>query len=128
MNADNVEEAVSLIDAYLEEIETFVSESTLPEPDGKSLSDPARTARFLLSRENSTPTSYIPLSTELPQEFNLYQNHPNPFNPSTTISYSVPMESHVRLAVYDMQGRQIDLLRDGFQVAGSYEVRCEWTR
>lgn len=35
------------------------------------------------------------------------------------------MESHVRLAVFDMQGRQIDVLMDGFQVAGSYEVRWE---
>ncbi len=125
MNNDNVNEAVSLIDAYLEEIEAFVSDSTLPELDGKSLSDPAKTARFLLSGEDQTTTSYIPLSTELPQEFTLNQNHPNPFNPSTTISYSVPMESHVRLAVFDMQGRQIDVLMDGFQVAGSYEVRWE---
>jgi hypothetical protein len=53
----------------------------------------------------------------------LEQNHPNPFNPSTTIRYSLPARSHVRLAVYDLAGREMAVIRDDMQAAGAHEER-----
>jgi hypothetical protein len=57
--------------------------------------------------------------------FNLAQNHPNPFNPSTTLSYSVPEPSNVRLTVSDFSGRTIATLVDGKVEAGSHELRFD---
>jgi hypothetical protein len=57
-----------------------------------------------------------------PTRYSLQQNYPNPFNPTTTISYSLAKPEHVKLAVYDMQGRQVDVLIDGKQNAGPYAI------
>lgn len=55
----------------------------------------------------------------------LYQNSPNPFNPSTTIRYRLEKAQSVRLAVYDAAGRELILLADGFQDSGSHAVRWD---
>ncbi len=60
---------------------------------------------------------------ELPKEVELSQNYPNPFNPQTTIDYALPQASDVSLIVYDMLGREVDVLLDGPQVAGRHTVR-----
>ena len=56
--------------------------------------------------------------------FSLGQNVPNPFNPRTNIEFSLPSDEHVRLAVYDLRGRQIALLADRVFAAGVHRV--EW--
>ena len=66
-----------------------------------------------------------PVSTEdseLPKEVELSQNYPNPFNPQTTIDYALPQTGDVHLIVYDMLGREMDVLIDGFQAIGRYTV------
>ncbi|MEJ2104065.1 MAG: T9SS type A sorting domain-containing protein [Ignavibacteriaceae bacterium] len=61
-------------------------------------------------------------SNVLPESFNLSQNYPNPFNPTTKINYSVSEPSNVRIAVYDVLGREIEILAEGFKPAGNYEL------
>jgi hypothetical protein len=58
--------------------------------------------------------------TERPQRLELAQNYPNPFNPSTVISYNLPQAGAVTLEVFDITGRQIAVLSEGFQPAGAY--------
>jgi len=55
--------------------------------------------------------------------FVLYQNYPNPFNPSTTISYYIPKVSYVELKVYDILGREVTMLVDGYKQAGNYSCQ-----
>jgi photosystem II stability/assembly factor-like uncharacterized protein len=63
------------------------------------------------------------ISSEVPEEFRLYQNYPNPFNPVTNIKYQIPNNnSIVKLAVYDISGREIMTLVDQKQNAGSYQA------
>jgi endo-1,4-beta-xylanase len=57
-----------------------------------------------------------------PASFALNQNYPNPFNPSTVISWQLPAASMVRLAVYDMLGREVALLVQERQSPGAHSV------
>lgn len=62
---------------------------------------------------------------ELINEYSLFSNYPNPFNPSTNISYQLPKESHVMVEVFDIAGRRVASLVDAPQRAGVYTVRFD---
>jgi predicted GH43/DUF377 family glycosyl hydrolase len=70
------------------------------------------------------PVGIAERGVEVPHDFTLTQNYPNPFNPSTTIRYSLPSSANVKLAVYDLLGREIATLVNEEQSAGWKEV--EW--
>ncbi len=57
----------------------------------------------------------------------LEQNHPNPFNPSTTIRYALPEAGRARLGIYDVAGRELAVLLDGTLAAGAGEIRWDGT-
>ncbi len=59
----------------------------------------------------------------LPEKFALLQNYPNPFNPNTVISYQLSVISDVKLSIYDVIGREIAVLANGRQNAGTYTTR-----
>jgi hypothetical protein len=63
-------------------------------------------------------------SPEPPSGFALAPNYPNPFNPSTRISYTVPEEGFVRISVFDALGREIERLVNGRMPAGTHAT--EW--
>jgi hypothetical protein len=60
------------------------------------------------------------ISGVIPAEFTLEQNYPNPFNPETSIRFNIPESGFVKLAVYDMLGREVANLFSGQLTAGSY--------
>ncbi len=64
-------------------------------------------------------------ATALPQTLRLYQNYPNPFNPETTLRYDLPAPGHVTLTVYDLSGRSIARLVDGYQFAGTHTLQFD---
>ncbi len=64
----------------------------------------------------------VPLSTALEQ------NYPNPFNPTTAISYQLSANSFVNLKVYDILGRLVATLDDGYRTAGAYTFRFDASR
>lgn len=72
-------------------------------------------------------TSIDEVDPEQPKLVTLHQNHPNPFNPSTVIRFNVEAQNlapvHIRLAVYDILGREVAVLVDGLMPAGEHQVR-----
>lgn len=61
--------------------------------------------------------------TEVPAEFVLHSNFPNPFNPSTTIRYSIAKKSAVKLVVFNIEGQEILTLQDALKPSGNYETQ-----
>ena len=59
--------------------------------------------------------------------FSLSQNYPNPFNPSTKINYAVNKPTLVSMIVYDILGKEIYVLVDGYQNAGEYTIDFDAT-
>lgn len=78
----------------------------------------ATAASFLL---NMASVGISNSSSQVPEKFNLSQNYPNPFNPETKISFGLPQAQNVKLAIYDMTGKEVSLLVNGNLNAGSYE-------
>ncbi len=71
----------------------------------------------------STPTEIESETlTEIPTIFALYQNYPNPLNPSTTISFSIPNEELVSLQVFNSLGEEVAELLYETKPAGNYSV------
>ena len=58
----------------------------------------------------------------IPENFSLYQNYPNPFNSATKIRYDIPEYSKVSLRIYDIMGREIAVLYNGYQTPGHHIV------
>ena len=71
---------------------------------------------FTLKKESSLPTEYA-----------LSQNFPNPFNPTTTISYSIPENSEVKFTIYNLTGQKITDLVQGQVNAGIYSLNWDGT-
>jgi hypothetical protein len=73
------------------------------------------------------------VDNEQPSDYRLYQNYPNPFsaeggsasggNPSTRIKYQIPKSNHVTLKIFDVLGREVATLVDGFESPGYKEVQ-----
>jgi len=59
---------------------------------------------------------------EVIKTYSLDQNYPNPFNPSTIINYQILKGGYVTLKVYDILGREVKTLVDGYKAQGSYDV------
>ncbi|MBI5404063.1 MAG: T9SS type A sorting domain-containing protein [Ignavibacteriae bacterium] len=74
-------------------------------------------ASFLVNSE----FSQLPV----PDKYELFQNYPNPFNPSTSIKYQVASIKHIKLAVYDILGKEIATLVNEKQSPGTYEVNWD---
>ncbi|MCK5739489.1 T9SS type A sorting domain-containing protein, partial [bacterium] len=69
------------------------------------------------------PTAVDELPETKPMAFELYQNHPNPFNPETLIRYDLPVNSQVQLTVFNTLGREVRHLVNQEQSAGAHEMR-----
>lgn len=102
-----------------------------------------KTARFMFAVEKAAPVNTdhtltftvngspgqtwskgVTIRIAPPASFELFQNYPNPFNPTTSIAYQLPLESRVRLVIYDLLGKEVSTLVDGHRSAGYHQV--EW--
>jgi len=123
------------LEAFQHQVSAFIHAGIFSEAEGQTLVGPATTALTLLRGPASAakggladPVALLEEADAVPEAFSLAQNHPNPFNPSTTIAYTLPTESYVTLRVYDMQGRVVATLADGFAQAGTYQAPWDATQ
>ncbi len=75
----------------------------------------------------STPDNPRSDGLPVPATLRLIGCYPNPFNPSTTVAFDLPAPSRVRLAVYDVTGREVAVLADGPHAAGHYATKFDGT-
>lgn len=62
---------------------------------------------------------------KIPSEFAITSVYPNPFNSTSVVSFSVPNPDNVSLALYDIKGREIDVLHTGFYAPGYYNIEID---
>ena len=66
--------------------------------------------------------SELKSATALPESFSVNDAYPNPFNPTTTLKFSLPIEMEVYIAIYNLNGREVVTLQDGNMDAGYHSV------
>jgi hypothetical protein len=71
---------------------------------------------------NQTSIGIKNISNKIPEKCFIGQNYPNPFNPLSTIKFDLPENANTKLVVYDIEGREISVLVDGYLKAGSYII------
>jgi hypothetical protein len=70
----------------------------------------------------NTPTAVERSNGDIPDTFKLFANYPNPFNPSTTICYSLPASADIRLNIYNLKGEKVRTLINQHQSTGTFAV------
>jgi predicted esterase len=78
---------------------------------------------WLFMQHLASVTSVKENESEIPRNYFLYPNYPNPFNPTTEIKYQVPCACHVAIKVYDITGREISTLINEYKEAGIYSCK-----
>ena len=102
----------------------FTNGEELQDPDGlwsegsPNPGDPALVTHP--GNPNDFPTLVEFVNIE-PRTFKLYNNYPNPFNPSTTIRFSVAEDSNVKIVIFDQVGQEVKVLVDDYFSAGTYQ-------
>ncbi len=73
-------------------------------------------------KKYGTILSEIKEINTLPEDFILKQKYPNPFNPSTTIEYSVPANSNITIKIFNILGKEVRTLLKGYQQKGKHKI------
>ena len=68
------------------------------------------------------PGDFKTTHAAIPENFMLYQNFPNPFNPDTKIAFDLPEATHVRIEIFNILGQHVATLVNETRSAGSYEI------
>jgi hypothetical protein len=115
-------EAIKLDNDVVISFEAPVSKRNPAEDNKLTASVQASQFKIRFTPPTSTSTE---IGTDLPVGVELSQNYPNPFNPATQIRFAVPVSGEVRLAVYDLLGREVAVLVNGGMSAGSHIVNFD---
>jgi hypothetical protein len=131
LSEDNLVVGAAIITegGYLQNSAVYGDDVTTEDIDGLKVGE-----KISFTYDGDTLTSHVqfnPMSfhdvkldydTFLPTTFALYQNHPNPFNPITTIRYDLPEDGPVSIIIYDLMGREIKTLVKQVSAPGRYSA------
>ena len=74
--------------------------------------------------DNDGTCDYLSIEEAIiPDKFSLHNIYPNPFNPSSNIVYALPENAYVKVTVYDIRGRTIEVLANGYEIAGYHTIQ-----
>jgi len=105
-----------------ETVQFKLMDVTAINPEGERLAIQTQDAAFSVSSTDKKTSESAIIET-----FRLHQNYPNPFNPSTTIAYDLPRQSHVRLQIFNIEGKLIRTLASGIQPSGFHSAVWDGT-
>ncbi len=112
---DGSDAATKLYAASGDEIQVYVNgQRTYPTIKWEGAGQPVRLARLSTSSSGS--------DGDMPRSFSLAQNFPNPFNPSTTIGFSLPTASNVTIEIFNVKGERVTTLVSGPIAAGNHSI------
>ena len=94
----------------------------VPAGGGGTDLDITSTGTFVNNLANHTTSVQLSPIAALPESFELSQNFPNPFNPTTTIRYNISFESNIKLNVFNSLGENVHEFQIGTKPAGFYEL------
>ncbi len=114
--SNNEHEELSLVRQLKDYVEDEVSQGNISR---ETIENSFNRIMKMKEEQLQTEASIIAESDEIPEDFNL-TNYPNPFNPTTTISFELPEQQQAQLEIYDIQGRKVEKLVDGPLNAGSH--------
>jgi len=113
-SVDALEESYLWITPYLQSALCLVKISDTANHKPVDLSD--------VTFEISTPQS---VEESVPKEFEVFQNTPNPFNPTTSITFSLPEPGNVIITIFNINGQKVDTLSNGYLEAGRHTVNWD---
>ncbi|MBN1561559.1 T9SS type A sorting domain-containing protein [candidate division KSB1 bacterium] len=87
------------------------------------IADPNRNAKFQAARDLIVTSRVI--SRQAILGYDLAANYPNPFNPETTIAFSIPQPEYIRLEIFDVSGKKVRILADRHFAAGQHALHWD---
>lgn len=75
-----------------------------------------------LNISNPPPQTRVSRESSAPQQWALLPNYPNPFNPATTLSFSLPHPADITLAIFNTRGQRVDVATDGHWATGTHHI------
>jgi len=121
LTQDNENSSENIIEAFINEVEALRGKKLTDEEADELIA----AAQDIIAMKSGTAKRVISQDkTKIPVTFSLFQNSPNPFNPVTTIQYSIPAgeSKHVTLNVYDLRGALVRTLVDDISNPGYYSI------
>ena len=119
--------AVIHLNVFINQVNAFISAGILSSAEGQPSIDAAQAIidaiQSGLGKQVGDPVSL----EQVPNEYKVFQNYPNPFNPTTTIHYELPVAGFVTLKVFDVLGKEVKTLIEGYKTEGRYEVEFDAT-
>jgi hypothetical protein len=118
------EQRIALLKAQQEMAATFTFSVDKTAPVQKN-----QTLKFVITAPSGEQwTKEITVAVAAPDKFEVYQNFPNPFNPTTAISYQLSAVSRVSLKIFNLLGQEVASLVDGDRLAGYHQEMWDATR
>jgi len=124
MEPAHVQMEIICSEKHLHHLDLYMFEQDTWRPIPSRIHEKTHTLQATVAPFGFYQVQYDP---RLPQTFALRSNVPNPFNTSTTIQYELPRFSSIRLDVYDLLGRPVTRLIEGFQPGGVHEAVWDGT-